>query len=197
MNYRVYWIRLKSMINPYIEGYVGITKFDIKKRLSQHISTPANVYLANALKKYSVDIEIVLIKEVFSLEEAKHVELHYRPNENIGWNLAKGGWVPPSRKNIKSSDKTLEKLRVSHLGQIAWNKGITSSDETKTKLSIARKNRKINDETRNKTSKTMKRLGIKPPVLRGESNGFFGKTHSEETKYKMRLAWAKRKGISI
>jgi hypothetical protein len=57
--------------------------------------------------------------------------------------LAQKGRPMPEAQRLKligkkASAETKQKLRDSHLGQIAWNKGIPPSDEAKAKMSAAR-----------------------------------------------------------
>lgn len=85
--------------------------------------------------------------------------------------------------------------------------GHTFSEETRLKLSIAGKNRKLTDEhkkrigegnsrrvwteeSRRRVSETLS--GRTRPDISGERNGMFGKTHSEEARQKMSDA---RKGV--
>jgi hypothetical protein len=81
----------------------------------------------------------------------------------------KGRKMPEERRlkfvGKKASPETLKKLRESHLGQTAWNKGKPPSEETRNRLSVAR-------------------LGVTPWNK--------GKTASEESKLKMSEA-AKRR----
>jgi len=37
----VYWIKRKEMVNPYTEGYIGVTNLSIQERFEQHSK---NVY---------------------------------------------------------------------------------------------------------------------------------------------------------
>ena len=43
------------------------------------------------------------------------------------------------------SEITIQKLRDSHRGQIAWNKGIPCSEETKRKIGEANKGRRFEE----------------------------------------------------
>ena len=83
--------------------------------------------------------------------------------------IHKGRKMPEERRlklvGKKASPETLKKLRESHLGQSAWNKGKTFSEESKQKMSAAR-------------------VGVSPWNK--------GKTASEESKLKMSEA-AKRR----
>lgn len=73
--------------------------------------------------------------------------------------------ISESNKGKIVSKETRDKQRLSHLGQVAWNKGISCSDETKEKISISKKNSKktswnkgipMSDEVRIKLSKVNK-----------------------------------------
>jgi len=57
--------------------------------------------------------------------------------------------VPNGRKGVKSSEETIQKLKIAHQGQVAWNKGLSGtystsyrgsklSEEHKKKLSLAK-----------------------------------------------------------
>ena len=89
-------------------------------------------------------------------------------------NLHSGG------NSHKVSDETREKLRLSHLGQPAWNKGIKRTEEQKKAQSEKMKGRKASDETKLKMS--IARKGIK---------------HTEETKKKLSQAKVGEKNINF
>ena len=89
-------------------------------------------------------MEILL--EGLSLEEALSEENNYRPEENIGWNIAKGGDIPPSKKGHKykkgkqilKGEHRTEAQKLASLqhkekmsGRIPWNKGLTQKEENK------------------------------------------------------------------
>ncbi len=67
------------------------------------------------------------------------------------------GRVSP-RKGIKLSDEAKVKLSESHKGQKAWNKGIPQTEEHKRKQSIAMKGRTFSEETKKKMSEARKGL---------------------------------------
>lgn len=91
------------------------------------------------------------------------------------------------------SEEAKRKMSESHKGKPKseeWkrkigegNKGKIISEETRKKLSIANKGRPCSDEAKQKLSEANK----------GEKNGFYGKKHTEETRQKMKEAWARRK----
>ena len=144
-NYNIYWIHHKNHIDPKKEGYIGVTKKEINKRLNEHFKSPNN-HLKYAIKKYKNNIEISLIGE-FDKDFCLLLEQEYRPIDNIGWNITKGGGIPPSSVGKKLSKETIEKRtktrkinnKISPLkGKPSWNKGLNNifkhSEETKKKM---------------------------------------------------------------
>jgi hypothetical protein len=71
-----------------------------------HKFNKKNKLLANRCKKENVDV--VCLQENLTEKQARLIEENYRPTENIGWNINKGGDLPPSRKG-KISPKSLLK----------------------------------------------------------------------------------------
>jgi group I intron endonuclease len=131
-NHSVYWIKRIDCTDIYSEGYVGISK-NVKRRFNDHKrSKNRHSIVHNSILKYE-DIEIINVHENLSLEEAKTIEEKYRPKECIGWNLAKGGGVPPSMKGIK---------RPEHAKRMAGENnpffGKTHTEETKRILRSAK-----------------------------------------------------------
>jgi len=104
--YELYWIKYPEHQNPNLEGYIGITSQSIKKRFNDHKHNNKNKHLKNRCRQENV--EIVCLKDNLDKEEARILEEKYRPSENIGWNINKGGDLPPSRKG-KISPKSLLK----------------------------------------------------------------------------------------
>lgn len=90
----------------------------------------------------------------------------------IPWNKGK--------RNVYD-DKSLEKMKQAKQDYIPWNKGISTSDETRQKLS------KYKAEKHHL-------YGKKRPE---HSDKMTGRKHSEETKLKMKLAWEKRKLTNV
>lgn len=110
----LYWIKRKDMIDPYKEGYIGVTDLSIQKRFEQHSkNTYKKSIVQKAINKYS-DIEIVALHETNN-DECLRLEKHYRPNELIGWNLAKGGGYPPmmNEETAKKISSTLKSKGIS------------------------------------------------------------------------------------
>jgi predicted GIY-YIG superfamily endonuclease len=104
--YKLYWIKYPKHQNPNLEGYIGITSQSIKKRFNDHKHNNKNKHLKNRCRQENV--EVVCLKDNLDKEEARILEEKYRPSENIGWNINRGGDLPPSRKG-KISPKSLLK----------------------------------------------------------------------------------------
>lgn len=68
----------------------------------------------------------------------------------------------------KISPETIEKIKQGNLGKVPWNKGLTLSDEQKRNFCNNR------------------------PDFSGKNNPMYGKTHSDETRRKLRKAWQHR-----
>jgi len=140
--YTLYWIRYPEHTDPRSEGYIGISSrpFD---RFLEHTKGQKNKILPRVISKGAF-MEILL--EGLSLEEALLKENNYRPEENIGWNIAKGGDIPPSKKGHKykqgkqilKGEHRTEPQKLASLrhkermsGRIPWNKGLPQKEENK------------------------------------------------------------------
>jgi predicted GIY-YIG superfamily endonuclease len=104
--YTVYWIKSAEHQDPFKEGYVGITSQEVEERFKEHKHNNKNKHLKNRCRKE--DVQIVKLVENIDEYDAKRIEILFRPEENIGWNINKGGDLPPSRKG-KVSPKSLLK----------------------------------------------------------------------------------------
>jgi predicted GIY-YIG superfamily endonuclease len=111
----VYHIHTKGM--GLDQGYIGIS-VDPKSRWSTHRRSNESPVLANAIRKYGSDLIYSILSAHDTVEEALWQEFTLRPFKNIGWNLAKGGGIPPNTGG--------------------WNKGIKTSKEVRTKQSKSR-----------------------------------------------------------
>ncbi len=194
MKYFLYLCNMRKIIgiykitSPTGKIYIG-QSIDIERRFNEYknnrgCSVATRLY--HSLKKYGFEnhtTEILIECDVSELndKEIYFIEKYQSFNTEHGMNLHSGG------NNHKVSDETREKLRISHLGQPAWNKGLTKetdprlkkqglshseklkgrkhTEETKLKMSIARKGRKHTEETKKKLSQAML----------GEKNINFGK----------------------
>lgn len=95
------------------KGYIGVSKHP-RRRWVEHRSRKSNAHVTNAFNMYD-DIVYDVISEG-SIEEILRMEEWLRPNNQIGWNIEKGGSLPPSHKGIKRSEETKQKLRDAHTG---------------------------------------------------------------------------------
>jgi predicted GIY-YIG superfamily endonuclease len=101
-NYCLYWIHYPTQNDPKSEGYIGITS-DFNTRMITHSKYAKYKHIYNRIQ--SGAIPEVLWRNL-TKEEAELLEARMRPTENIGWNLAAGGNIPPSRAG-KVSPKSL------------------------------------------------------------------------------------------
>lgn len=93
----------------YAQGYIGITRYGRhKRRLWEHKNISQNNHLKNALNKYEVVQDVLLVGD---LDYCKQMEQKLRPVKNIGWNIEAGGSLPPNFKGKKRSDEFVAKLK--------------------------------------------------------------------------------------
>jgi hypothetical protein len=125
---KLYWIRRKDMTNPLIEGYVGVTEREIAVRFEEHREGTDNPHLRRVFQKY--ELEIVMLKEG-KKDDILLLENEMRPVNNVGWNIAPGGGIPPNAKYWWSEEhslKTSERMKNN-----SFKKGVKESLETKQK----------------------------------------------------------------
>lgn len=107
--YCLYWIHYPDQTSPESEGYIGITS-DFSKRIQTHSRYTKYAHIKNRIDSGAI---ATILQENLTKEQAEALEAKYRPDENIGWNIAKGGNIPPSRKGkvspkaaLKGDDRT-------------------------------------------------------------------------------------------
>lgn len=200
--YKIYLIT--NLFN--FKKYVGITKFSLEERFSQHIKR--GFLLTEAIKKYGEQkFSIELIEVVESAERAYELEIFYIKEYNTkapnGYNLTDGGdgifgWniTDEYREQCSFRTKDLHKnKKVGMYGKKHTNEtrkkmsesskgnqnclGRVLSEETKFKISESNKGKKHTDETRKKISENHHNVS-------GEKNPMYGKKHSPETIEKIR-----------
>lgn len=95
-SYYLYWYHLKTHNNPFSDGYIGVT-CNLKVRHRAHLAgyKGGSRVLHQAFTKYGEDRILRSILRVTSRENAYQLERKYRPTEEIGWNIAAGGGLPP------------------------------------------------------------------------------------------------------
>lgn len=71
------------------------------------------------------------------------------------------------KKGSKSSAELKKKLSLAHLGLPSGNKGKKHSLESRIKMGKGRRGKKHTEEWKQKMSETMKKIGNKPPILKG------------------------------
>jgi len=111
----VYHIHLEGM--QLDQGYVGISVNPLE-RWAAHSQRKENPVLSASIKKYGQRIKHTILSAHDTVEEALWQEYTLRPFDRIGWNLVKGGGMPPAMGG--------------------WNKGKETSQETRNKQSVAR-----------------------------------------------------------
>lgn len=92
-SYNVYWCHWKEHVDPYTEGYVGVTK-NLSKRYYEHLRNSNNLddSFQKAINERGKDsIIMTILKSNISEDLAYSYERMYRPERNIGWNTGKGG----------------------------------------------------------------------------------------------------------
>ena len=141
----VYWIHYLDHIDPKTSGYIGIST-NVSSRFKSH--SKAKNHIGNRIQNGAV---LTILHEVESLDEAAIIEKEYRPTENIGWNINKGGDLPPSQlgkshptNKLKGEDRTEKQKEAAakhsitmsgkkpwnsgkKTGQVVWNKGLKNS----------------------------------------------------------------------
>lgn len=115
MSYAVYHIAVDKRLDS---GYIGITK-NIDLRWSQHRwnRKNSNPHLRAALLKHKDQLKFSVVADGLDFETAKWVESILRPFAEMGWNIAKGGQVPPSPKGKKRSEKYRSNISIAKMGE--------------------------------------------------------------------------------
>jgi len=137
MTFSVYWIHRPEHTDMFTQGYIGVSR-DVVKRWEEHLKKSDNRHLKFAIQKYGWDNLIKKELLISNKDYCLDVESKLRPVDGVGWNLVMGGGLPPVRYGNKDrqgvpswnkgkpwSKEMKKKLRDAHLGQVAWNKGLT------------------------------------------------------------------------
>ena len=75
----VYWIKDETCVDPFTDGYIGLTK-DHRARWYAHRRSG----------NFPPSATMVILHQGTRFECAKH-EKNYRPSPNLGWNHSNGG----------------------------------------------------------------------------------------------------------
>ena len=154
--YCLYWIHYPDQKDPMLEGYIGITS-DFDTRINTHSKYTKYAHIKNRINSGAI---ATILYENLTKEQAENLELVHRPEENIGWNIAKGGNIPPSRKG-KVSPKTL----------------LTGEDRTDKQKTASSKLAEINRNNKKQ------RYNAVPVIL-------FGKEYKTRTEAMVELGWS-------
>lgn len=171
--------------------YVGLTRTSLKRRLSGHKRTArcgSNRRVYNWLRKCQKIPSIKALETHASLHEAQEAEKFFIAYfKYVGvrlTNLTEGGegtlGLRSNRRGIPLPIETKEKISRTLQGH-SYNKGIPKTKEHRQKLSDAKKGVPLCATHSQRISAAHKKSGLKPP-------SWAGKTHTEETKNKMRVS---------
>jgi group I intron endonuclease len=186
--------------------YVGITKFSLNERFSQHIKR--GFLLTEAIQKYGCqNFSIDLIEEVESAERAYELEQYYIREYNTkvpnGYNLTDGGdgifgWEATEEYRKECSDRVRQLHKQKKVGMY----GKKHSEDTKKKMSDSLKGnknclgRKLSEDSKQKirekhlgktlSEETRQKISENHHDISGKNNPMYGKKHSPETIEKMR-----------
>lgn len=105
----VYWIHREVHTDPSSEGYIGITS-EFDKRMWRHFKNPNNTHLKRALQKYD-DVKKDILWEG-SREECLLSEFFLRPEVGIGWNISRGGGMPPNISELPQIDEIKKQISI-------------------------------------------------------------------------------------
>jgi len=142
MMYSVYHISIDPELST---GYIGITK-NVAQRFSQHSwgRKKSNKHLRYALKKYGDQVFKRVLLANLDKELAELCEEMLRPEPGIGWNITKGGGVPPSPKGKVRSAEYCANIAKAKMGDKnpMFGKKVIFSEEHRKKLSKSAKGKK-------------------------------------------------------
>jgi group I intron endonuclease len=147
VTYSVYHISTELGRGPLLDkGYIGITK-NPETRFLQHgwQRKKSNEHLKYALLKYKDSVQFTILASGLDFEAACLLEEMLRPKENMGWNIAKGGSVPPSPKGKQRSETYRANISKAKSGykNPMFGKKLTFSEEHKKNLSLAAKQMQV------------------------------------------------------
>jgi len=188
--------------------YVGITKFSLEERFSQHIKR--GFLLTEAIQKYGQQkFFIELVEEVESAERAYELEQYYIKQYDTkvpnGYNLTDGGdgifgWEASEEYRQECSERVKQLHKEKKVGMYGKN----HSEETKKKMSEVSKGkpkpwligRKFSEETKEKirqlnlgktlSKETRQKISENHHDISGKNNPMYGKKHSPETIEKLK-----------
>lgn len=167
--------------------YIGKTKYTIDARYKGHLNqalrnkelniTSSRLY--NAMNKYGIDnFTVELVEEcpydILSERERYWISILDSRNPSVGYNICKGGECGPGGPMMKGKHHSLQ---------------------TRQKMSADRMGSK-NSNYGNRWSQSDELKALHSKLSKGENNGMYGKTHSQESKNKNRESHIGRKRMS-
>lgn len=162
----LYHICREGDVGSLSQGYIGIST-NVERRWKEHKAGRTNKHLKNALDKYD-DVQFMIITEG-NKDEILRMEEWLRPEENMGWNIAKGGGVPPNHTGEghpyfgKQRDPLIiEAMRQANLGRESIWKGMEGrwTDEQRAKIGKAHKGKVLSEEHKEKIRKKVDQLTL-------------------------------------
>ena len=136
----MYWIRHKDHTDMFSQGYIGVSK-DVQNRWKYHKRCKQNAHLTNAIALYGWNNLIKQIVIEAEIDYCLDIERKIRPSDKIGWNIVKGGGLPPSvpwNKGIPATEEVRKRLSEMGKGRPSPRKGVKLSEETKQKIRLAK-----------------------------------------------------------
>jgi len=175
----VYWIHLPEHTDMFTEGYIGVTRNTAKARYDQHCRAVNSKkgrgsIISRAIVKYGKNGLIAETIVICDIGYAADLESKLRPKDGIGWNIVKGGGLPPINKRAgkKMPEGFGETISKALLGR-------KDSEQTKRNKSLAQMGRKHSEESKNKmrASKSLispwLRSGVKVEIWRDAEIYFY------------------------
>lgn len=108
----IYWIKKKDHVDLSSEGYIGYSTDPEYRLKTSHRSMNSNTRVSRSIRKYEEDIELIVLYEFETRQEALQKEKELRPKERIGWNVAVGGGSPPPEKTPSTRKKISDTLKA-------------------------------------------------------------------------------------
>ena len=145
--------------------YIGITSKSPKQRWQNGNGYCEQSLFWNAIQKYGWNnFEHDILYENLSKRDAEKLEqeliCEYKSNNrDFGYNMANGGGV---NRGYKLSEITKKRLSESHLGKVAWNKGLSGYSVPKAQ------GKKRSEETCRKMSENRPKKSVCQYTLDGE-----------------------------
>lgn len=143
----MYWIHKPEDVDFTNFGYIGVTARSVDERYKQHksdASSGSKLSVHNAIRKYGDKLVVDTLVEG-SEEYCYMIEQKLRPTAHLGWNIRVGG-----------ADTSMT--------------GVTHSEETRKKMSEAKKGWTPSEELRRLVSENMKGRKKSPVAVKARSD---------------------------